>query len=522
MSQVEEFRRIPVGQLAFSQTTAQKERRAHFDKAALEELAKSVADIGIMQPIVVRQLDGVGKFEVCAGERRVLAAKEAGLADIPDMVREISDEQLLELQLIENLQREGLHELAEAEGYEQLIEKFGMDVEQIMAKVGKSRSYVYGRLRLTSLCKAARDAFYEGLLNASTALDLAKIPVEALQKQALKEITKPAYRDTPLSVRDAREHIQKKYMLRLGDAGFSTSDATLVPKAGNCAACPKRTGNNPDLFGDVKGTDVCTDPVCFRSKIDAHAARAVAAAKKSGQTVLLGAAAKKVAPHGVQYGLVDHVRLDSKSHDHDQKTYAEVLGKDYVPVLLQDAESGALIKIVPRKDVPRPKRATSTGSSSGSTVRGKSQSNDDAKDRAKIELETKYNWELMKRIYEKAPTVIQPPLLARICEGLADNLDSDELDSVLSIAGIKTTGFVTTKSLLKLTASQLARLAYVLELTDRTPMRGLCGSDLPAAAKDLKIDSKKVREDVIAATKPAAAGAKTKAPVTKKKPAKKK
>ena len=114
---------------------------------------------------------------------------------------------------------------------------------------------------------------------------------------------------------DGQKHIHDHYMLRLSDAGFKTSDPTLVPAAGACGACPKRTGNQPELFGDVKSADVCTDPVCFRQKIAAHAERAIAAAAETGQTVLAGAEAKKVAKYGTDaHQLEGYVRLDARDY----------------------------------------------------------------------------------------------------------------------------------------------------------------------------------------------------------------
>ncbi len=515
--QAEEFRRIPVGQLVFSQTTAQKERRAHFDKTALTELAASVKEHGIAQPILVRPINDKS-FEVCAGERRVLAAREAGLPDVPAMVRELSDEQLLELQLIENLQREGLHELAEAEGYEKLMTKHKLTAEDIIAKVGKSKSYVYGRLKLTALCKEARTAFYEAKITASTALDLARLPADGLQQKALKDITKPHGRDEPLSVRAAREHIQNNYMLRVSVAGFPTDDATLVPKAGSCAACPKRTGNAPDLFGDLKTTDLCTDLSCFKSKIAAFGDRVVAGAKVSGQRVLTGAAVKKARPYEHSRHMPDYVQLDEKSYDHGNKSYAEVLGKDYTPTLLQDPDTGAIIKIAPRKDLPKPKRAKSSGSGASSGTNH----NSHAKEKAKRELDDAEDRAVVQRIYEKAPTTLNHTALLMICCDLASTADYPNVDALLKGTGITKDGNSYTdfdKVFKKLPPHQLARLAYALIALVRME------DGLKQAAADLKIDPKKVRADLIAAkAKPAPAKdakAKTK-PAAKAKAAPKK
>jgi ParB/RepB/Spo0J family partition protein len=534
MSQVEEFHRIPVGALQFSQTTAQKERRAHFSKTLLEELVASVSTVGIMQPIVVRRIDGADKYEVCAGERRVLAAKQAGLQDVPAMVRDITDEQLLQFQLIENLQREGLHELAEAEGYEQLIKKFGMTTEQVIAKVGKTRSYVYGRLRLTALCKEGRDAFYEGLLNASTALDLARIPVEALQKQALKEITKPKGGDQPLSVRAAREHIQANYMLRLNGVGFAPDDATLVPKAGACGPCGKRTGNNQDLFGDVKGTDVCTDTICFRLKIAARAGRLIEEAKKTGQKVIAGAAAvKKIAPHGLHEHsyLEGYVRLDGTSYDHGNKKYSAVLGPDYVPTLLQNPDTGEIIKIAPRGDIPKPKRkggSSGGGSSSGQTRESRNAAaQDQAKEALKKALERRCRMEVFRAVFAKAPKKVERATVEAMVIVEIENAvgPSEEFYELLGLPqeARKTSIETTIKAM---GDAELMQLAAVATVVDEATGTWGGATRLNALAKQYRVDPAKIRNKVAADMKAEAKAAATRkdgaTPTTTKPAAKKK
>lgn len=358
-----EVRQVLLASLTFSDTRSQSERRQHFDKAAMKDLAQSIKEHGVVQPILVwpwkdEHMRGI-EYEVVAGERRAMAAKIAGLTEITATVRELTDEQVLELQLIENLQRQDLHELAEAEGYESLL-KLGHTVEAIVAKVGKSRGTVYARMKLLTLIPEARKAFYEGKLAASTALFVARIP-PALQKEALKDITTPTgYRDekAPMSVRQAQKHIHDNYMLRLSDAGFKTSDTTLVPTAGACGACPKRTGNQPELFGDVKNADVCTDPVCFKLKIAAHAERVLAEAKASGQKVIAGKDAEKAAPRGADAHLDGYVRLNERDYSRDKGTYGQVLGKDYVPTLLVDPDSGKVVKVAPRPDVEKKAKVT--------------------------------------------------------------------------------------------------------------------------------------------------------------------
>ena len=253
--------------------------RRHFDEAALRELADSIKSQGIIQPLLVRPHGGENTYQIVAGERRWRACQLAGVAEIPAMIRELTDEQALEVQVVENLQREDVTELEEAEGYEVLMQHGNLSAEQVGAKIGKSRSYVYGRLKVLDLCQQGREALREGQLDFSKALLIARIPDEGLQIKALEFCTHTNWEGDLPGYRECARHIQDEFMLRLDKAQFTITDATLLPEAGACGDCPKRTGANPDLFKDVDSADVCTDPKCYRAKEDAHTAQVVAAAQ---------------------------------------------------------------------------------------------------------------------------------------------------------------------------------------------------------------------------------------------------
>jgi ParB/RepB/Spo0J family partition protein len=387
------FRAISLEQLQVSGTESQAQRRKHFDKAALAELADSIKKIGVMQPIIARPVNG--HFEVVAGERRLIAAKAAGLSEIDVNVRPFTDEQVIEIQLIENLQREGLHPLAEAEGYDKL-QGYGHSAEEIADKIGKSKNYVYQRLKLCSLAKASRTAFYDGKLTASTALLLARIPTEDNQIKALKEITTPRYGGELMSFRDAAAHIRDNYMTNLSDAGFPTEDVTLVAVAGPCGACPKRTGNQAELFGDVKSGNVCTDPTCFKAKREANAARVIALATESGQTVVTGAAAKKIIPYRDSLSQGFEKLTEKPWDDKKKRTYAQLLGKDFEPTLVQHPDTGVIVKLVPPAAVKEALRAAgirqgiSPGSSTQSAAEKKAKAERKFRDALFIKVRENY------------------------------------------------------------------------------------------------------------------------------------
>lgn len=161
--------------------------RRHFAPEALSELADSITEHGVLQPIVVRALPG-GAYQIIAGERRWRASRQAGLAEIPAIVIEANDEKVRELALIENLQRQDLTPLEEAEGYRSLMETAGMTQEQVAKRLGKSRPVVANALRLLNLPEAVKEALTAGRLSAGHARLLAALePEEAVRIAAETE-----------------------------------------------------------------------------------------------------------------------------------------------------------------------------------------------------------------------------------------------------------------------------------------------------------------------------------------------
>lgn len=532
---IPDFRSIPVAALTFSTTRAQTERRAHFDKAGMAELAASIKAHGVMQPILVRPLtDGPTakgfSFEVVAGERRALASKAAGVAEIPATVRELTDEQCLELQLIENLQRQDLHELAEAEGYESLL-KLGHSIEDMAAKTGKSKGTIYARMKLLALTPAARGAFYQGKIAASVALLLARIPVAKLQDEALKEVSAEhirvddtgdrdgaTYRDH-MSVRAAIAHIHQNYMLKLSGAPFKPSDPDLVPKAGACGVCPKRTGNQPELFGDVKGADVCTDPICFKQKVLAHSERLLAAAKDSGQMILTGSAAKKVAAYGIDNRLEGYVKLEARDFN-AKGTYRQTLGKSYVPALLQDPESGLVIQIAPQKDVEKAHGQKRASSSSGDDYAARERAAD-----KKRRAEVAYRIALFKAIHESRRTdvALTDLDLRGAAQRLLERLDHEctkRLFAALGWESKKRTGghgvdLEPPTPIEKMSRSELMQLLRDCSMAHELQVWQHSSDSRPrvleAAANEAGVNAKRIRLDLDEAAKAKAAAKKPKA-----------
>lgn len=338
--------------------------RKRFDQEALQELAGSLRKHGILQPILCREHPTeAGKLELIAGERRWRAAGIAKLTHIPVRIIAVDDLEMLELQVIENLQRQDLHPIEEAESYEALLaankDNADYGVNEMALRLKKSRAYIYARLKLCDLEPEARTAFYEDKLTASVALLVARIPVRELQLKALHEVTtgetEEYYADdeAPMSARRAAEHIQENYMLELKRAVFPIAQADLVATAGPCTSCVKRTGAQPELFSDVENADVCTDPTCFDQKKKSHIAKLAEAAEQTGQKVIRGENAEKIFPHE-NASPRGFVKPEQRSwmHSTGGKTYAEILGDAMPPaVMVENPHSGELISMIPEKEV---------------------------------------------------------------------------------------------------------------------------------------------------------------------------
>ena len=196
--------------------------RKDFPPETLRELADSIREQGIVQPLIVREHDG--HLELIAGERRWRAAQLLGLAEVPVILRQADDRTVLELALIENLQRENLNPIEEAHGYTQLIEQFQLKHEQVAAKVGKSRAVVANALRLLRLPPAIQDSIRTGRLSVGHAKVILGLASERNQKAAAERILREG-----LSVRQAEGLI----------ARLQAREAGTVPKPGQITPLPR-------------------------------------------------------------------------------------------------------------------------------------------------------------------------------------------------------------------------------------------------------------------------------------------
>ena len=214
---------LPISQI---ETYADQPRKS-FDEDALNDLADSIREHGIIQPLTVRKLSS-GYYQIIAGERRWRAARLAGLQQVPAIVIEADDRKMTELALIENLQREDLNPIEEAEGYRRLMDSYKMTQEEAAARVGKSRSAVANSLRLLGLCTEVRRLLEDGKLSSGHARALLPLKADA-QKKAASAIIEHG-----LSVRQT-EALVKKLSTAKRDKPLSPAD-TLNDSYGKLAA----------------------------------------------------------------------------------------------------------------------------------------------------------------------------------------------------------------------------------------------------------------------------------------------
>lgn len=270
---------IPLDQLVPS---PQNTRRTT-DRLNLKQLTESIRQQGVLQPILVRQISAANgspaQFQIVAGERRWRAAQKAGLTEIPAQIKTLDETEALSAQIVENLQREDVHPLDEAEGFLRLQTEQQLSLKEIAARVAKDVRYVARRLSLTNLILEARNDFQAAQLTLAHALEIARLAPE-MQPYALAACYEPTFavpiEDDEEMIEEPRlarpvavllEWLKTNVYLNLNEAPFAMDDARLHEDGLTCLACPQRSGFNQSLFADIQGRDTCLNPICFQAKV---------------------------------------------------------------------------------------------------------------------------------------------------------------------------------------------------------------------------------------------------------------
>jgi ParB family transcriptional regulator, chromosome partitioning protein len=221
-----------------------RQPRAHFDEESLTELTASITEMGVLQPILVRQVDE-DRFELIAGERRWRAAKRAGLQTIPVVVRDAdTDADLLEQALVENLHRTDLNSMEEAAAYQQLIEDFGLTQEQVAKRVGKSRTAVSNTLRLFQLPPAIQALVADDQLTAGHARALLGTPDRTYQSALAQRILREG-----LSVRETEEAVRVRTSGEDPASGEAGKDGSAGSRKRSSKRAPRRSGRDESEAG---------------------------------------------------------------------------------------------------------------------------------------------------------------------------------------------------------------------------------------------------------------------------------
>lgn len=424
---------LPRNEIVKSLTNPRKTKR----KGYIEELRQTIQAVGLMHPITVRPIPEHRTKEIAAGKKYEVVIGECRfeacdfMTDIPAFWRDLDDKTVVMMQVIENLKREDVHPLEEAEGLLVLQRDHGYTLEQIEAEIGLKRSSVCNLLALNKLHEPARKAFLNGdIEHKSIAMLVARIRDPKLQLQFLKEVTETGWDGTKLTYQGALELVQSDYMLELDAAPFPTDEDNLVKGCTSCKACPKRTGNDRDLFSDVKSPDVCTDPPCYKAKADAHAKRKAQEASKDGRTVIAGDDALKIKPHSyqteLQGGMVD---LDKKV-DVDGKAVPvrKLLDPEDLKgaaVLMDPHKQGKTIDVIATASIKEKLEAKGVKLSTlSSRLKGADEKAEQRKEQARKEDENEFRTRLLNGIRTEYTThlvegkVPDQPELALITEAM--------------------------------------------------------------------------------------------------------
>lgn len=246
--------------------------RETFNQASLDELTASVRSKGILQPILVRPLNGNGTYEVVAGSRRRLASIAAGRIQIPAIIRNLSNADALEIQVVENSQREDPNIMEEARGFERLLDIGKHTVETLAAKLDRSTAYVLSRLKLLQLSSHAQKKIAAGQISLGHALLITRLRNESDQKDIITSII-----DDDMSVRTVADRI-RRLSKKLTDAAFNTE---------TCKTCDFLSRNQTALFPELKKTDECMDRSCWQIKTKEHYRGLIEQRKNEGFKTLI-------------------------------------------------------------------------------------------------------------------------------------------------------------------------------------------------------------------------------------------
>jgi len=379
-----------------------QERRL-FHEGPLAEMAASIREAGVIQPLTARRVAVMGPLELVCGERRLRAAKLAELTVVPVMVRALTDADAENIVLLENIQREDLTPTEEARSYARLLslrdaEGRLMHTRADVARLASKKvTHVDDFLKLLGCPDEVMTAVDAGELSLSVARVVGSIPDPAARPRAATEIMRPSYQQVPMSYAQAKEHVRTHYMVNLAGVPWGMDETGLVPVChedaegervrtfgGDCETCPFRSGNIEGVAltqkegargkGGAGGSSamLCTLPKCHRAKIDAvFAAQRVKVLEKGGRVMADAEAKKEFHPSANQlhynskFVLLDSVpgydALGSDSYDNKKKWRALLKGADVKTTHARSPHTGLLVEMALLTEVRAIARAAIKG-----------------------------------------------------------------------------------------------------------------------------------------------------------------
>ncbi len=324
----EKYLRVPISSILAKGLNPRKT----FNEEKLQELTESVREKGVLEPLLVRPLakpQGKAIYELIASERRLKAAKRANLAEVPVIVSNYTDQEALEIAVVENEQRDDVPVLEKAEGYQRLMKQYDFSAEMLAARIHKTEAHVHATVKLLIIPDFAKKLLDEGAINKSLAEIIARVPSEAGRVALAKKIiySRDGKKLEVASVREAKDFADE-FTKELSKATFDTTDATLVPEMGACTTCPYKSGNNRLEFPTGRA-DICNLVSCYQSKVVASRERTLAKMQENGATIIPESVVKQLMPYGdYLYNLGPYIELSrSCSQDSKYRSYKQLVGK---------------------------------------------------------------------------------------------------------------------------------------------------------------------------------------------------
>lgn len=482
-----------------------------FDPARDTDTMESIKVHGVTQPILIRplkNLPGGKKYEIVAGERRYSCSIVAGRKTIPAVVRELTDVEALELQTIENDQREDLDPMAKAAAFRRLwdaYEKSGdgkaeQRMERMVERLGRKPRTVWNLLSLSNLSAQGQKLLAEGTITQSHAYEIARRP-SGEQKKIVQWLTQQISYGYTVTVRALKQYISNSCDHFLDAAPFPKDDATLFPAAGPCTTCPKNSAVNPNLVDpeDMKGKNggkraICTDGECYKVKVANNLVRIEEAAKKEGEIVRVSTL--YTAPKG------------AKSCNDWKQVKAKSCKYAVTGVVVDGDAPGELIQICFATNLCKEHWAHGGGRSQ---ARGVPRS--DAEKKAMLQKARNKQLDVAYRVaataaLRKQITALKLPDLQEIAVVLFDRMDRRLQNPVMAAMGWKTTesmyGVKTpTAQIAALKPADLSAFIALVSVADKVlPLPDYYGHPSPLKLEDVakrhKINLKKIHQQAAA------------------------